>query len=615
MAEQNTRSPLRHPTARLLAAMDACAGTAVAFHLPSVRTVASDEQVRGMFFMPEDADLDTIEAVAMAPGGPSFLMRDGRIQLHPDCPAARVYAPTLFEAHAPDFRWLENLGAFCIGIGRLEQMPPVTLALNFDNGVARGAAVFTSPPCGNALDLLAAIGVRRLGETPLPDGRLLVHLENRLAAHVDAATLSQYRRTMNCNLFFMSHGNTDMKEIREGLESASRVRIAAGRERLAHAVLDLSAEALGKGLSLQMRVSGASETQPYGDLVPLGFLGMALQRIVGHGGPNAEAAAQRLVQVQNHLQDHRNSGLWGYGRNCIPTSTDTALVCLSGLLPDFESLEKLRGPEGGFMPQMVTEEGEAFSMRRTPATRHWEEEDLPTTAFLEALRLDAGLEMHTDAQWFLDRAARWGGLYFVPPTLGLWALARIAARLACSGANGRQNADRNAVLLRETILNHLAALRTSEGGFCHFDPALHNGFAVLALEELGQLGRTTVAAQLRVLDAWEAPHGVETPFYSTLISMSTQSIVDDFLQNSRPEFSLPCGFRHQVSLYEDPSRLIVTAVAAAALHVMADPGEEEATTPFPGPQAGIPPANLLCLDSPEEQALHHVQPYGVPRNR
>jgi len=611
MAERAIRSPLRHSTARLLAAMDASAGTAVAFHLPSVRTVASDEQVRGMFFLPEEIDLDAIEAVAMAPGGPSFLMRDGHVQLHPDCPAARVYAPTLFEAHAPDFRWLEDLGAFCIGIGRLEQMPPVTLALNFEDGFARGAAVFSSSPCGEALDLLAAIGVRLLGEQPLPDDRVLVRLENRIAAHVDAAALSQYRRTMNCNLFFMSHGNAS-GEIKEGLEAASRVRIAAGRERLAQAVIDLSAEALEKGLSLQMRVSGALETKPYGDLVPLGFLGMALRRIVDHDSPLAEAAAHHLSRIQKYLQNHRTAGLWGYARNCIPTSTDTALVCLAGLLPDFESLEQLRGTDGGFMPQLVTEVAGMLSMQRSPATMHWEEEDLPTTALLEALRLDAGLGIQTDANWFLKRSARWCGLYFIPPTLGLWALARIAARLGRSGASEQQAADHDVALFRETIRENLAALRTEEGGFGRFDPVLQNGFAVLAMEEIDLLDRTTVAAQLRVLDGWEAPQCVETPFYSTVVSASTQAMVDDLLQNSNPEKALPHGCRHQVSLYEDPARLIVTAVAAAALHVEANPSMEAIFLPLSGKYTKTPRAGLRCLDSPTEQSLYHVQSYCIP---
>ena len=59
-----------HATKRLLHAMDARAGVAVAFHLPTVRTVATDDQVRGMYFLSEDVQLDSIEAIAMAPAAP-----------------------------------------------------------------------------------------------------------------------------------------------------------------------------------------------------------------------------------------------------------------------------------------------------------------------------------------------------------------------------------------------------------------------------------------------------------------------------------------------------------------------------------------------------------------
>jgi hypothetical protein len=617
-------SPLRHATARLLAAMDARAGTAVAFHLPTIRTVASDEQVRGMYFLPEEIDLDSIEAIAMAPGGTAFLRRDGRVQLPPQCPEACAHSPTLFEVHAPDFRWLGHLGALCIGVGRLEPLPPVTLALNFEDGFARGATLFSSPPCGKALELLAAIGVRLLGERFLTDGRVLVRLENRLAAHFDAAALSQYRRTLNCNLFFLSHGNAT-GEIEEGLEAASRVRIAAGRARLAQAVIDLSNEALEKRLSLRMRAPGTRETEPYGDLVPMGFLGMALRRIADQGGPLADAAAQRLLQVQAYLRMHQTAGLWGYARNCIPTSTDTALVCLAGLFPNFEVLERLRGTDGGFRPQWVTEKGGPFSMKRSPATRHWEEEDVPTTAFLEALRLDAGLEAKTDAKWFLDRSARWGGLFFTPPTLGLWALARIAARLALEQSGGhrprhsrvdeKQTHDPYSALLCGTIRETLARLRNIEGGFGRFDPVLHNSFAVLAIEELGLLDRTTAVAQLRLLDAWEAPRGVETPFYSTLLFASPQAVGDDSLRNSRPGSDSPSWRQHQVTLYEDPSRLIVTAVAALALQVEADPGVKGDFRSLPGESGGTLRAEIQSLSSPMEQSLHHVQFYcGPPAN-
>ena len=171
-------------TRRLLAAMAPQAGVAVAFHLPTVRQVADDEQVRGMYFLDDEVDLDEIEAIAMAVGGPARLLRDGTILLPPACPRSANSGPSLLESHASELKHLEPLGQLCIGVGRLPGLPPVALALDFDDGFARGAAVLRSEPHGAGLDLLPAIGVRLLGSSTLPDGRVrleMVHTQSHRA--------------------------------------------------------------------------------------------------------------------------------------------------------------------------------------------------------------------------------------------------------------------------------------------------------------------------------------------------------------------------------------------------------------------------------------------------
>ncbi len=607
-----------HATRRLLEAVDPRAAVAVAFHLPSVRRVASDDQVRGMFFLRPDEDLDTIDAIAMVPGGAAVLRTDGRVDLPPQCPFAASRGASLLAAHARELDALGDLGSLCIGIGSIGSLPPVALALDYEDrphgGVARGAAIFAREPRGEGLELLAAVGARFGAVEPLGDGRVRVAVENRLAAHFDAARLSDYRRTTNCNRFFLMHGSAS-GDLEQGLEAATRVRIAAGRERLASAVVELAHRVIDDGLSLAMRAPGSVTTKPYGDLVPLGFLGMALDRVSNAGGSSAAAASEALARLRRHLEANRSDGCWAYARGSIATSTDTALVSLAGVAPDRASLEAFRGASDGFVPQRVSDAGGRGTMKRSPATFHWEEEDVPTTALLEALRLEDGDPPRVDARWFLARYPRWGGLYFTTPTLGLWAMARFASRLERwsrskpaepeAAATSRPfDLDELREVLRTTLLAH-----RHHGGFGRFDPVLSNGFAVLAIEELGLLDRIAAAAQLRVLEGWEAPRGVETPFHSTIAHLPPATIEDVIRQSALPASEDLHGRRHQASVYEDPHRLVVAAVACLALHADADPsikGRLEASG------AGPFRVSLDHVESPIAAALRHVRPYVEP---
>ena len=619
-----TEAPIKppHATRRLLEAVDPRAAVAVAFHLPSVRRVASDDQVRGMFFLAEDHDIDSIEAIAMVPGGAAVLRTDGRVDLPPQCPVAASRGTSLLAAHARELEALGDLGSLCIGIGSIGTLPPVALALDFEErpegGFARGAAIFAREPQGHGLDLLAAVGARFGAIEPLGDGRVRVEVENRLAAHFDAAQLSAYRRTTNCNRFFLMHGSAS-GDLEQGLEGATRARIAAGRERVAAAVVALAHRALDEGLALAMRPPGSATTKPYGDLVPLGFLGMALERVSIGGGPSAPAASAALARLRYHLEANRTDGCWAYARGSIATSTDTALVSLAGVAPDRASLEAFRGASGGFVPQRVSDLGGGGTMKRSPATTHWEEEDVPTTALLETRRLDEGAAPKIDARWCLARYPRWGGLYFTTPTMGLWAMARFAARLehsleglgaaspaeaAAAATSRRFDLDELREVLRTTLLAH-----RHDGGFGRFDPVLSNGFAVLAIEELGLLDRIAAAAQLRVLEGWEAPRGVETPFHSTIAHPPPATIEDVVRQAMLPASEDLHGRRHQASVYEDPHRLVVAAVACLALHADADPSLKGRLDP-PGPCRFR--VSTEHAESPIAAALRHVRPYVEP---
>lgn len=607
-----------HATRRLLEAVDPRAVVAVAFHLPSVRRVASDDQVRGMFFLAPDEPLDSIEAIAMVPGGAAILRSSGRVDLPPQCPFASSSGTSLLAARAAELEALGDLGSLCVGLGEIGSLPPVALALDYEErpegGIARGAAIFAREPSGDGLELLAAVGARLGRIERVAGGRVRCEVENRLAAHFDAARLCGYRRTTNCNRFFLMHGSAT-GDLEQGLESATRARIAAGRERLAAAVVERARRAIDEGLALAMRTPGSASTTPYGDLVPLGFLGHALDRVARSGGDHASAAAEALVKVRRHLEAHRVDGCWAYARGSIATATDTALVSLAGVAPDPAALERFRGGQGGYVPQRVSETGGDGAMKRSPATVHWEEEDVPTTALLEAQRLDDGLAPQIDARWCLARYPRWGGLYFTTPTLGLWAIARLAARLErwsdsslpddpAAATARRFDLDELREVVRTTLLAH-----RHEGGFGRFDPVLANGFAVLAIEELGLLDRTAAAAQLRVLDAWEAPRAVETPFHSTIAHPVPATIEDLLRQSALPASDDLHGRRHQASLYEDPHRLVVAAIACLALHADADPAVKGRLDPARPHRFRV---SIEAAESPIAAALRHARPYAEP---
>ena len=205
--------------------------------------------------------------------------------------------------------------------------------------------------------------------------------------------------------------------------------IAAGRERLSEEVVRLTDEVLEHGLSLEMRAPETGTTQPHGDHIVLGFLGAALRAIDEAGGRRAEDAKERLGRICDVFESARREGIWGDSLSGIPASTETALVTLSGVMPDIESLEQLRGLCKGFIAQNITDNRAEFAGKLSTTTEYWAEEDVPTTALLDALRIDAGLETKTDAGWYLSRYPRWGGLYFNNPALSIWAIARIAGRL------------------------------------------------------------------------------------------------------------------------------------------------------------------------------------------
>ena len=110
---------------------------------------------------------------------------------------------------------------------------------------------------------------------------------------------------------------------------------------------------------------------------------------------------------------------------------------------------------------------------------------------------------------------------------------------------------------------------------------------------------------MKLLDAWEHPRTVETPFHSTLALPRPDTFEAMLAQQRRPASGLLHAFVHQVSTYEDPHRLITTALACLALHVDADPERTDRLL-----HVQYKPITQLAPTTPVEQALRHTG-YGV----
>jgi hypothetical protein len=537
----------------MLAALHASVPSLVLFRLAALRPFLDDESLRRMLRL-DGVDLAAVSHAALTPFGSLVAGEDGRVW-HPrfGAPPPVSRQESLLGAYGP---WLEALPASepdCLGVGRRGGELAVALHVRVEGRDATGVAAFADEPSLRDYDLLRTVGVEYLGGERR--GRwYLARFANRLDEHLSAARLARFARTDHCNLFFIGGGELD-ERLAGGLRDAATARIADG---LAHVRSALTAFALQAEPPALLSVPAPpAQPAPYGNVVPFGIALAALRDAPG-AVTAQDAVARRLLAEQRE-------GLWPFHAGGLPTATDTALVQLGFEDPELAPLEAFGTPGGGYVPQLWGVRRTATRMQAEPATRHWCQPDVATTALVVAHRHRAGLPAGAAEDWLAQRFDRRSGLFFANPYLVDWALAR---------ALGEQRGD-----LRHRLRDEIAASVRPDHAFGGYDEGLSTALAILALASLGERGRIVRLAQLRLLDFLE-PDGrlaPAVPFYSSVLAGPST-------RPATPQVRQVGDHMHAITYYVDVARIMTTAFAALALAVPADDGPAEAGSAPPHPR-------------------------------
>lgn len=360
-------------------------------------------------------------------------------------------------------------------------------------------------------------------------------------------------------------------------------------ERIQKALSTIAAEALQRPLPMTCLPPAPLTPFSYGDVVPLGFLLMALS-----------PAAPEHPKLKDLLRDRQQGLLWAYHRDTLVTCTDSALV-LQGFrdADGVAALDRFKDDSGRYSPQLCSDKAEPGVMQVTPYNRHWCQPDYATTSLVNALRFEAGLERHTATESYLvANYERRSGLYFANPYLVDWVLARSLRGIQLAAP------------LKRKLAAEILASRNEDWSFGRYDIPMSTALAILALTALGLGHGHLLRSQECLIDLIEpdsyCPSG--TPFYSTAIVPGTRfpagALTRMMLGTRQGQFVWAGGEVHGVSLYVDDSRMISTSLAALALSSpSANP--PEAVESF----QGLRHPRYSCMDHLEYIVHHGLPPY------
>jgi hypothetical protein len=474
----------------------------VLFDLSTLRRMAADETIRGMFFLPQSTDLDLHSHVVLTSRGTVAADREGSRLIDPASGAVSYAGETeacLYRRFSGRFDLVPVDDADCLAVGEMPPFPPVLLQLRAEADHGEARAVFAEEPSGQHYELLKAVGIEYFGGS-LEGPYYVARFRNHLPTHIHSGVLAGFARTSHCNLFFFRHGSID-RRLEHGLISAStgRVSWAAGQAR--QAVVRLASQA---GTDEDSMPTSRPPAGPFasGDVIPLGFL----LRVLNHH--TSAASIFRDVEVRKRLtsllQSRRQGLLWPYQVEGRVSSTATALVLQGFRDPEaVEALEAFADGEGGYYPWSLTDEKGPDDT--SPGGTAWRRQaDFATTCLIRALRNDAGLETRTGIDYLASRFESRSGLSFANPYLVDWTLASALSK------------DEAAWELRDRLAAEILASMNDDYSFGLFDVPISSAFAILSLAALGITDRTIRMAQLRLLDFME-PDGAfpaGTPFFS-----------------------------------------------------------------------------------------------------
>ncbi|GCL37974.1 hypothetical protein SR1949_30870 [Sphaerospermopsis reniformis] len=539
----------------------------VLFNLGAIRQLTDDAIAREMYHLPEDIDLAPYSHVVLTSHG-RFLAAENKSWLS-EPTSGQGWSPKMIKSSLAQ-RFSEQLSLFavdeadCLGLGEQSPFAPVLLHIKINpEGHGEAQAIFTEQPSGKHYELLQAVGVKFLGgETK--ENYYLAQFRNRLPVHIHAGILSHFSRTGHCNIFFLQHGNIDPL-LEGGLLKAAEVRIKFGKNRALAAVAQLATAACTDGnLAMTCQPPAPEPSFAYGDLVPLGFVLQALN-LASLSDVEAERILESRQTLNQFLADNRQGKLWAFHTGRLVTATDSALI-LQGFKDEesIAALEIFADGEGGYYPQLWSEEEEAGKMLFDHSCRHWCQVDYATTCLIRGLQRQAWLTTNTTIDYLQAGFAQRSGLYFANPYL-------VDYTLACAIEN-----DAAAEFLREQLLNEILTSMNADYSFGKYDVAFSTALAILSMARLGFRGRTLRSCQLRLLDFMEkdGKFPVCTPFYSSLAidpKIPMKHILGLLLNHRLASGEQPQQIKkveeeyHSISLYIDTYQMISTAVAALAL--------------------------------------------------
>ena len=545
----------------------------VLFDLSAISKLADSAIVRGMYHLPPEIDLEPYSHVVLTSEG-RFLAPSEESKLieatSRNTLSSEAITNSLYERFSSRLALFPVDEAHCLGLGEMRPYSPVLLHIIIKSGFGEAQAVFDKEPSKQDYELLRAVGVKFLGgETK--DSYYVAKFQNRLPVHIHAGLLSHFSRTAHCNLFFLQQGYID-PPLKTGLLQAAESRVIWGRNKSVSALAKLAEEATERSMAMTCHPPLPDRPFPYGDLVPLGFVLKALNKATTIVGDTSESKDSKSILEARHglsqfLLDKRQENLWAFHTNRLITATDSALILQGFNEPEsVEALELFADGEGGYYPQLWSEDKQPGKMVYDRTCAHWCQSDYATACMIKTLRQEAQLETKTSTEYLAAGMANRSGLYFANPYLVDWVLASAIKE------------DESALSLREQLLAEILASMNEDYSFGLYDVGMSTALAILCMGALGFRGRTMRIAQLRLLEFIDSrgllPAGI--PFYSSL-SMSevpanalmwrlmNQSFTSKNSNNKQKQIANINGEYHSISLYKDTHQTIGTAIAALAL--------------------------------------------------